>query len=90
MPQPLPMTEQVQTNILQTKCTKTSLRTTTYPRCPTACLLIQTHLNQDPRTSHGPRERTVPETLFTHLAVLMISSCQQPSQTRANQVKLVI
>jgi exonuclease III len=41
------------------KCTKTSLRTTTYPHCPTTCLLTQTHLNQDPGPSHGPRERTV-------------------------------
>jgi len=35
------------------KCTKNSFRTTTYPHCPTTCLLIQTHLNHDPGPSHG-------------------------------------
>ena len=59
MPQPPPTTEQVQTNVLQTKCTKTSLRITTYPHCPTTRLSTPTYLNQDPVPSHGPLERTV-------------------------------
>ena len=47
--------KQAQTNILQTKCTKISSRTTTYPHSPTTHLLTQTYLNKtlELLTAHG-------------------------------------
>jgi hypothetical protein len=66
MSQPPPTAEQVQTNVLQTKCTKglqrvyqDFIKDHNLSPLPHHLLLTMSHLNQDPGPSHGPREKTV-------------------------------